>query len=312
MKSHESVITDFVRKGTGGRGHYVFANEADHAVFSVGNMPWRFPGPLPLAVRLRDGGFLANGVALNWPRRRHQNLVLRELEHANEPFGVVPFDAITAAWTDGVVRDYFRGPLKVSELRREIQVVVPSAGEKWQEVMVRDKYGRERFERVHTLGDSVLMLKERFYLSGVDETGTSRGGYFLAMLITDRPPQTLGEAYGMLKPEPVRAAEAQGKYVRRQGEWFAIPTNLTTSQLMRDVERGIAVRREQHVLGRAGHHRLEEAVIYRVGPQRGEVYARGVLRHTNGEHRDLDLGFRWHRLIHNVQGASYSFAGNFD
>jgi hypothetical protein len=59
---------------------------------------------------------------------------------------------------------------------------------------------------------------------------------------------------------------------------------------MRDVASGIAVYRERHVLGRDGHQEPEEAVIYRVGPQKGQVYARGVLRHTKNEHEDLDLG----------------------
>jgi len=85
-----------------------------------------------------------------------------------------------------------------------------------------------------------------------------------------------------------------------------------TSELLRDVERGIAVRRERHILGRDGHHQLEEAVIYRFGPQKGEVYARGQLIHTRGEHMPLDLGFRWHLVVHNVQDASYSLVGNFD
>ena len=68
--------------------------------------------------------------------------------------------------------------------------------------------------------------------------------------------------------------------------------------------------RTRHVLGRDGHHELEEAVIYRVGPQRGEVYARGVLRHTNNEHEDLDLGtIRWHLVVHNIQNASYTLSG---
>jgi hypothetical protein len=79
---------------------------------------------------------------------------------------------------------------------------------------------------------------------------------------------------------------------------------------MGDVERGIAVYREKHVLGRDGHHELEEAVIYHAGPRKGEVYARGVLRHTNGEHHDLDLGtVRWYLVVHNIQGASYTLQG---
>lgn len=74
--------------------------------------------------------------------------------------------------------------------------------------------------------------------------------------------------------------------------------------------RGVAVHCEKHVLGRDGHHELEEVVIYRAGPRKGEVYARGVLRHTNEEHRDLSRGTpRWHLVVHNVQGASYTLSG---
>ena len=64
------------------------------------------------------------------------------------------------------------------------------------------------------------------------------------------------------------------------------------------------------MLGKSGHHELEEAVIYKAGPRKGEVYARGVLRHTNAEHRELSLGtLRWHLVVHNIQGASYTLSG---
>jgi hypothetical protein len=79
---------------------------------------------------------------------------------------------------------------------------------------------------------------------------------------------------------------------------------------MRDADRGVAHYRQRHVLGRDGHHELEETVIYRAGARKGEVYARGVLRHTDGEHVDLDLGtIRWHLVVHNIQGASYTLSG---
>jgi len=98
--------------------------------------------------------------------------------------------------------------------------------------------------------------------------------------------------------------------VKRQGEWFAVPTSLLTSELMRDVERGLAVQRQRHVLGKDGHHELQEAVIYRAGPRKGEVYARGVLGHTGREHVDLDLGtIRWYLVVHNIQGAAYTLSG---
>ncbi len=84
----------------------------------------------------------------------------------------------------------------------------------------------------------------------------------------------------------------------------------SVSLRMNDVERGIAVFRQRHVLGRDGHHELEEAVIYRAGAQKGEVYARGVVKHTKGEHNDLDLGtIRWNLIVHNIAGDSYTLPG---
>lgn len=291
MKTHQQVIDNFITEGQGGRGSYVVAKERDGAVYSDYHRRWeqRWGSEVPLAVRLADGGFLANGTSLDWPRSNHQALVLRALEQSQRPFGVVPFDSITAAWTDGKVRDWRLAPFKLRDLRKEVEIVAPSQGEQWRDVTIKDKHGNEKTRRIHTLGDSVIRVRDHFYLSGVDETGGWRGLYFLARLITDRPPKSFEEALNLLKPKVVREAEAQGASVRRQGEWFAIPTKLSTSKPLADVERGVAVRREQHVLGRDGHHQLEEAVIYRFGPKRGEVYARGVLEHTRGEHLNLDL-----------------------
>ncbi len=108
----------------------------------------------------------------------------------------------------------------------------------------------------------------------------------------------------------VREAENRELNVLRQGEWFAIPVQVRTSELMRDVERGIATYRQRHVLGKDGHHELEEAVLYKAGERKGQVYARGVLRHTQDEHNDLDLGtVRWYLIVHNVVGASYTLSG---
>jgi hypothetical protein len=223
---------------------------------------------------------------------------------------VVPFHSVAAAWTDGAVDDWDRAYIPISNLRKDISIVVPSNGERWWEVTYKDVDGRERVRQIHSLGDSVVRVKDRFYLSAVDETGVGRGMYFLAELLTDRAPKTLEEAMGLLKPEVVREAEARGTNVLRQGEWFAIPTYYRTSELMRDVERGFAVYGERRVLGKDGHHELEEAVIYKAGSRKGEVYARGMLRHTNGEHVNLRLGTaRWYLIVHNVAGAAYTLSG---
>ena len=319
MQTHTQVIEKFLREGKGATGTYVKATDAllysrVPAVYRpFGQEPWGETAAgqeAPLAVRLEDGSLLANGVRLMQPMDTHQLQVLHALESTHSRFGVVPFHSIAAAWTDGAVDDWNRADISISDLKEEVAIVVPSEGEQWWQVTYKDKDGRERTRNLHTLGDSVVRVKDRFYLSAVDETGVGNGMYFLAELVTDRAPKTLEDAMNFLKPGIVREAEARGTNVLRQGEWFAIPTYYRTSELMRDVERGIAIYGERHVLGKDGHHELEEAVIYKAGPRKGEVYARGVLRHTKDEHVDLRLGTaRWYLIVHNVAGAAYTLSG---
>lgn len=316
---HQQVIENFVKNGQGGRGTYLKADEdVLYAKFPENYFPYgRYDSSnsgqtTPLAVQLGGDNLLVNGAGFWGPVRDYQTSVLRNLQFIKrKKFGVVPFSSVVAAWTDGEVRDWDQAPIPTKDLQKEVAIVVPSAGEQWREVIEKDKHGRVETKQVHTLGDSVVRVRDRYYLSAVDETGLGRGMYFFAELQTDRAPRTLGEALDFLKPKVVLEAEARGANVRRQGEWFAIPTKRLTSELMRDVAAGRAVYRTRHVLGRDGHHELEEAVIYRVGAQKGEVYARGVLKHTKSEHEDLDLGtIRWHLVVHNIQNASYTLSGS--
>jgi hypothetical protein len=312
---HKLVIENFINNGTEGNGTYVKADKGMliskiPTLYSPNGWLRRESRETPLAARLDDDSLLVNGAQLNWPDERHQRGVLMSLRDSPVRFGVIPFHSIAAAWTNGEVRDWNEAPIPPGKLRKEVGIIVPSTGERWREVTEKDKQGKVHTRQVHTLGDSVVRVRDRYYLSAVDETGVGSGMYYLAELLTDRAPASLDDALNFLKPKTVQDAEARGSNVRRQGEWFAIPTKLLTSELMRDVERGIAHYRQGHVLGRDGHHELEEAIIYRAGPRKGEVYARGVLRHTKHEHEDLDLGtIRWHLVVHNIQGASYTLSG---
>ena len=318
--THKQVIENFVKEGKGGKGTLVKAD--DKLLYSripvnyrpYGQEPWGETAAgqeAPLAARLEDDSLLVNGARFARPIDNHQWVLLNTLEHADTQsrYSVVPFHSIVAAWTDGEVDDWNRSPIPIWRLRKEVGVVVPSTGERWRKVTVKDSRGRDEERTIHTLGDSVVRVKDRFYVSAVDETGVDSGMYFFAELQTERPPASLEEALTLLKPKVVQEAEARGANVLRQGEWFAVPVKITTSELMRDVERGIAVWQQGHILGRDGHHMLEEAVIYRAGPRKGEVYARGVVRHTREEHMDLHLRGLWHLIVHNIQGASYTLSG---
>ncbi len=308
--THQQVIENFVREGQRGNGTYVKATK-DELYSKIPALDYyRAAARVPLAVRLNDDGLLVNGARLSWPISKHQDTILTTAEASKSRFGVIPYHSVVAAWTDGEDDDWDRAPIPIKDLQKEVSIVVPSQGERWKEVTVKDKYGQEETKTIHTLGDSVIRVKDRYYLSAVDETGHGMGMYFLAELITDRAPKTLEDAFNALKPQVVREAEARGSNIMRQGEWFAIPTMLRTSELMQDVERGIAAYRLNHVLGKDGHHQLEEAIIYRAGDRKGQVFARGVLTHTKDEHYDLDLGtIRWYLIVHNVAGAAYTLTG---
>ncbi len=289
MQTHSSVIENFIREGKGGKGTYVKATD-DVLISKIpleyhpyGHRMWGDTAKgqtAELAVRLKDGSILTNGARFDTPIDMHQQELISALERSQRRFSVVPFHSITAAWTDGEIDDWSDAPFDISDLQKEVSVVIPSGGEEWKEVKVKDRNGRVTERTIHTLGDSVLRVKDRFYLSGVDETGVGNGMYFFAELATKQAPPTLEEAYNMLKPKVVREAEGRELNVLRQGEWFAIPARVSTSELMCDVERGIAAYRQRHVLGKDGHHELEEAVLYKAGERKGQVYARGLLRHT--------------------------------
>ena len=305
--TNEQVIRSFVEEGRHRRGGKLFAEEGDGTLYSYG---YHFP----LVVRLSDG-FLVNGSRFSPTTTRHQNHTFRVLDEARTRYAVVPFDAIGTTLYGSRERspwpaDSGRSTREaVSALRGAASVAVPTNGERWREVQYKKPDGTEAIRHVHTLGDSVIRLREHYYVSAVDETGVGRGLYFCTELKTRRAPQSLADALGMLKPEVVENAEREGLEVRRQGEWFSIPQEVTTRDLMRDVRGGQAVFRRHHVLGNDGHHQLTEAVIYKSGPQKGQVYARGTMRHTLGEHRMLSLPQVWYRVVHSTQGQSYSLGG---
>ncbi len=246
MQTHSSVIKNFIREGKGGKGTYVKAT--DDVLLSkiplryapYGNSSsWRTTAEgrtAELAVRLKDGSILTNGARFATPIDMHQQELISALEESQSRFSVVPFHSITAAWTDGEIDDWSDAPFGISDLQKEVSVVVPSGGEEWKQVKVKDRNGRITERTIHTLGDSVLRVKDRFYLSGVDETGKGSGMYFFAELVTKQAPPTLEEAYNMLKPKVVREAEGGGLNVLRQGEWFAIPARVATLRV--DARRG--------------------------------------------------------------------------
>src|SRR5207245_763391 len=110
-----------------------------------GRRSWNAPaGVTPLAVRLEDGGLLVNGAQLDWPISNHQRELLRSMPQSPSPTSVVPYHSIVAAFTDGKTRNWDESPIPMRDLRKEVGIAVPSTGERWREVIEKDKHGREQ------------------------------------------------------------------------------------------------------------------------------------------------------------------------
>src|SRR5215468_6372324 len=196
--THQQVIERFIN-GAGAHGTNMHAST--DRLYS--RIPDRFnrwgsrtagDGPATLAVRLKDGSILVNGARLNWPIRRHQSNVLHALESATARFSVIPFHSIAAALTDGKEQTWAEGLIPIEQVQKDVQVVVPSAGEHWKEVVEKDDKGVEHTRQIHTLGDSVVRIAKRYYVSSVDPTGVGAGMYFLAELLCDRAPESVDDA----------------------------------------------------------------------------------------------------------------------
>src|SRR5207253_8808952 len=117
-----------------------------------------------LAVRLKDGSILTNGARFDTPIDQHQRNLISALEESDSRFSVVPFHSITAAWTDREIDDWSDAPFAISDIQKEVSMAVPSGGEEWKRIKVKDKNGRCTERTIHTVGDSGLRGQERYNL----------------------------------------------------------------------------------------------------------------------------------------------------
>lgn len=161
----------------------------------------------------------------------------------------------------------------------------------------------------HWLGDSLIRAKVRgrreraLFLSSFDHQ-EARPLYFLCELPRGCGARTVEEAYEALKPAQVKQAEAAGLDISRQGDMFAIPTELTTREVKKltPLGKGRIVKRPRFgVLGT--RHTASEIVF----ATEGRVYARGTLYHEPEAFRDADHARRrmgdgrtWHLLVRNT------------
>jgi len=159
----------------------------------------------------------------------------------------------------------------------------------------------EATENRHRLGDSVFSAQligetvRRKFVSSFDYQ-ERWPLYFLAELPRGARVKSVDDAIMALAPPIVHAAIAQGRDVKRQGDMFAIPTELKTKEVR--LLTGSAIRKMQGIFGT--DHLVTESVVgkNRVTYGRGFIHHRPVGRRP--DHRSCHLDKVWHLMVPNA------------
>jgi hypothetical protein len=304
----------------------------------------------------RRSWFLVNGDSYSVSTTRHQGITRAAIEATGLDSMIVPFSALDRAGIvrDSItpveiLPDTWLEETRTSatlhgvpEIHKPLQGFRPFAGYhdaqqradgSWMWTEQRHQLGAAVFsadyvatERVRTddgwrsVGRTWETRKERgraYFVSGFDEN-EPQPLYFLAQLPEGAEPASYRAAIDALKPRTVTAAIAEGREVLRQGDVFAIPTDMTTRRLSAmggDRERGA------YVLG-VNHTATESVTLREPGMPYGRTWARGIMRHKpreswrRPEHRMVKLGDRvsWYELVRNTvpAGRSWSVSGQVD
>jgi len=129
--------------------------------------------------------------------------------------------------------------------------------------------------------------------------------YFITQL--PKRAKTVTEALEMLMPKECRGLTDY----KRQGEWFFIPCPEVKTKDFLAVSEHMRLRNRLNVTAnddfRNAHHIATEA-----GYTKKDVYARGTVRHTQGDHKLLKLGKAWHKVIESNHKQSWGAGGRID
>jgi hypothetical protein len=151
--------------------------------------------------------------------------------------------------------------------------------------------------------ERVTPRDERRLLIGMDERHL-----FVAQIDGGerRKATTVRDAHTQLAPAgiPGTDRERKKKGIKRQGEWFFLPTTAQERQEIASAIKVIGVQKKVPVgpSGRGRSHVIDErVVVLRPDGSTRPVFARGRLRHP--DHRTLKLQ-EWHRVLMNTEDRS--------
>lgn len=281
-----------------------YVQTSNEPLFRENGVLYSYGYHFPLAMHV--GGYqLINADTYGPTTSKHQSYTIRTCSNPVE----IPFSALVQALLGE--RSYNDSYRLVQEIKEDM-CIIDTKQDQWVQTGTRiDKNGVEQPVMTHIMGATLFSYQCNYFISGLDETAKWENRYFMTKLLVDpyhEPPTTVEEAYECMKPSIVKIAEEKGVEVKRQGEWFFIPTGDNFDQVA-DKKHIV----KNGLLEEGGHHTASE-VLTQYQPT---LYARGIVKHTNKEHKQLKLydnvkDKKWYMVVHNVQMESYAAAGNVD
>lgn len=295
-----------------------------------------------IAVRLPNGSFLGNSAVLpdvgktvaygNVDHNTKETVIQRIL---SEIIPMVPFNALQEAGLDintfTVIQEGSPETVEVKERRRNQQT-----GKN------EDVYNKQHFTgaKLFKLGTG---KETTHYLFDIDRNEIKHGIFNAFLVKLPEKSMTIKEAYESLKPVLVIEAEKKGLKVKRQGEWFFIPTDLVPYTKLNDSELALAAlgrrmwdlertfkslglnknqSKELITKAQAASNKVPNRIRLKAGNNRPNIagcgiqkdgiwYVKGVISHSGREHKDLNLK-TWHYATTNRATESFTILGDVD
>lgn len=283
-------------KRTGGMRYYSRLQMDENALYSFGTH-------FPLAVETEKGEYILNGDVYSSSTSSHQSSTRYLAKQARARFVEIPFSVLDTA----------RIPV------RELEIMALQEAKTRIRKVKDPATGEIKEVQEHLLGASLVRFLRSYYLSSTDRGAHWGFGYFLTELPIKV--KNVAQAFAVLKPETVKRAERNKKDVKRQGEWFFISFG-DTRKLKKFLSKDrlffapslktLTIKQRLLPLvsqnGNDPHHCVRDCVegLY------NELFVRGTVRHTQNEHRMINLGEVWHRAVPNCQVRSWSGKGKVD
>lgn len=163
----------------------------------------------------------------------------------------------------------------------------------------------------HFTGASLFQIDGAYFLFDLDRNELNHGILNPFLVKLPGPVKSIVEAYESLKPQEVKDAESKRLHVKRQGEWFFIPVQLSQEFVKEHF---------QTTKQRSG--RETTTMVLQAGPNRPNTaekgfeafskhYVTGKISHSGREHKDLVLT-EWHIAIPNTATTSWTITGDID